>query len=144
MADSLRERIFQAVNTILENVDGIGEVLRGRGIMTDINRYPAAWALPGTDDVTDYLGDSIDRDLNLRIYLEFYSEKDIHADIEAFLPKVQQAMVADHTLGGLVIDCNEDGVAEPFPLNDQQTMAGVVVDYSIKYRVKRLNPYQQG
>lgn len=141
MADSIRERIFAAVETVMLAVDGIGQVSRGKIDPLAIQRYPAAFILPGADLVTEELNTLLTRDLQVFIFLWIRAQVDIHKVVEVVLPKVQQAMVADNTLGGLTIDVTETEVQQPFPLSEDQSEAGLVIDYAIKYRVRRDNPY---
>lgn len=141
--DSVREKIFGAVKTKTEVIDGIGQVSRGKIDPLSINRYPALFILPGFDQVNEYLGEFIDRELQLFLFLWFHVELDIHKAIEAFLPKVQQTMAADHTLGGLTKDLTESAIDQPFPLSDDQNDAGVMIDYRVIYRVRRTDPYSQ-
>jgi len=144
MADSIREQVFQAVQSTLEAIDGIGQVSRGKIDPLAINRYPAAFIMPGFDGVTDDLNTVITRDLQVFVFLWFAAQVDIHLTMEAFLPLVQQAMAADHTLGGVAIDLSETSIDAPFPLNDEQTQAGIVMEFAVKYRTLRSNPYLHG
>jgi len=141
MANSLREQIFMAFKTVIEGVDGIGQVSRGKIDPLAINRYPAAFILPGLDQVSEDLNTLVTRDMQVFLFLWFFVQVDIHLAMEAFLPKVQQAVADDYTLGGVVIDISETAIEAPFPLSDDQTQAGVVMEFLVKYRTRRDNPY---
>lgn len=141
--DSVREQIFAAVEVVVTAVEEIGQVSRGKVDPLAIQRYPAAFIMPGFDSVTEYMGDFIDREMQLFLFLWFHTEVDIHKSIEAFLPKVQMAMAADYTLGGLTKDLTETAVDQPFPLSDDQNDAGVMIEYRTIYRVRRTDPYSQ-
>jgi len=144
MADSVRQQIFIAIETMLQAVDGIGQVSRGKIDPLVIQNYPAAFIMPGYDQVADEMNTLITRDMQVFVFLWFRSQIDIHLTLEAFLPKVQQTVAADHTLGGKTIDINETAIEQPFPLNDEQTEAGVVMELRVLYRTRRDNPYLQG
>jgi hypothetical protein len=139
MADSRRETVFKKVETILNTVTGIGTVSRGKIDATAIQRYPAAFIYPGFDDVEEWLGDYIDRNMEVFIFGWCAAQSDVIPEIEAFLPKIQQALAADHTLTGTVIDFNETGVSERI-LTEEQTEGGFIINYQCKYRVRRDNP----
>lgn len=141
--DSVRESIFLAIQNVLKGVSGIGDVKRGELDALEILVYPAASVMPGADNVVEYLNTRIDRQLTIYTFLWIKTQGNIAVEIEAFLPKVQQAMVADHTLGGWVIDITEVSVHEPFPLSEETTDAGVILEHAVIYRVNRQDPYSQ-
>ena len=147
MADSIRELIFAALETVLRSIPGIGDVTRGKLDPLSVRSHPAACVAPGTDTVVEYLGTLVDRQLTVYTFLWIKSQTNIDKEIEAFLPKVQKALAAqgepDQRLGGLVKDITETAVHEPLPLNDDETDAGVILEHAVIYRVARLDPYSQ-
>ncbi len=143
--NSVREQIFIAVETELKEVAELKHVTRGKIDPLMIPDYPACFIVPGGDVVTEDLNNAcLDRDLTVFLFLWIKTQSPfVHKAIEEILPKVQQKMVADYTLGGLTIDIQETNVHEPFPLSENQTEAGVVLEYAVRYRVNRSNPYSQ-
>lgn len=140
MADSRRETIFKKIEVILQAIDGIGDVGRGKIDALEIQRYPAAFVYPGADNVSEYLGDYIDRDMEVFIFGWQKAQTDIALEVEAFLPKVQAALAAAWTLTGSAIDLSETGVSERI-LTEDQTEGGFIINYNCKYRLKRSDPY---
>jgi hypothetical protein len=145
VADSIRERIFQAVEAKLNEVTIIKYVTRKKINPLNIPDYPAVFIVPGRDPVTEDINNALlDRELTIFLFLWIKTQSDdIHKHLEAILPYVQQKMSSDNTLGGLIIDLQEEEVGDPIPLNDAQTESGVVLPYQIRYRVNRFNPYSQ-
>lgn len=143
MPDAHREKIFTALENVLKGVQGIGDVRRGKIDPLSINNYPAAFVLPGGDTVVEFIGNKILRELTAFTFLWIRTQENIHITLEAILPKVQQALAADHTLGGLTIDVTEVSVHEPFPLNELESEAGVVLEHLVRYRVLREDPFIQ-
>lgn len=140
MADSRRERIFKQLETTLKAIQGVGDVTRGKIDATTLQRNRSLALYPGADEVADYLGDSIDRTMEVFVFAWCMAQTDVTAEIEAFLPVVQKALAADHTVNGLAIDLNEDSVSERI-LTEQQTEGGFIVNLSCRYRVRRDDPY---
>ena len=145
MADSIRELIFAAVETELKEVTELKYVTRGKIDPLTIPNYPACFIVPGGDAVVEDLNSAfLDRELIVFLFLWIKTQSPyVHKVIEEILPHVQQKMVADYTLGGLTIDIQESSVHEPFPLTENQSEAGVVLEYAVRYRVNRSNPYSQ-
>lgn len=145
MADSIRKRILNEVQSILERIDGVGDTGGPKAIATEINRFPALFVQPGEDRINEYIGDRIDRDLAFVVIMWIRTQNNVLEAQENFLPKVLMAMTADHTLGGLAIDVGESdaGISAPFPLVDGQPDAAIAINYVCKYRVKRNDPYSQ-
>ena len=145
MAVSVREQIFAAIETELNEVAELKHVTRGKIDPLTIPDYPACFIVPGGDVVTEDLNSTfLDRELTVFLFIWIKTQSQfVHSAIEEILPKVQQKMVADYTLGGLTIDVQETNVHEPFPLTENQTEAGVVLEYAVRYRVNRANPYSQ-
>lgn len=144
--ESVRERIFVAIENILKTVSGIGTVTRGKIDPLEILDYPAAFPSPGQDAVVKMdIGTFIDRQLTVYTMLwikEQGTGRGIHQVIEEFLPLVQKALAADYTLGGLTLDFAETTVHEPF-LSEAETEAAVILEHAAIYRVNRLDPYSQ-
>ncbi len=140
MASSRREMIFEKVVMVLETIQGVGQVTRGKIDALSIQRYPAMFVYPGVDEVTDYLGDYIDRNMEVFVFAWLKAQSDVALELETFLPKAQQALAVDHTLTGTVIDFNESSVSERL-LTDDQGEGGFIINYDCKYRVLRTDPY---
>lgn len=143
MADSQREKIFGAIKTLLINVDGMRRIYRGKVDPTSIE-VPSAQIVPGFDQVAETVGTLLTRDLQVFVVVYVSAQSEILAGLEAFMAKVQQAMTADHKLGGAAIDITETAAAEVFPANALETVAGVILEYQVLYRVSRTNPYSAG
>jgi hypothetical protein len=145
VADSVREQIFAAIETELKEVAELKHVTRGKIDPLMIPDYPACFIVPGGDTVTEDTNNALyDRQLTVFLFVWIKTQSPfVHKAIEEIIPKVQQKMVADYTLGGLIIDIQETNVHEPFPLNETQTEAGVVLEFAVRYRVNRFNPYSQ-
>ena len=143
--NSVREQIFAAIEVELKEVAELKYVTRGKIDPTAIPDYPACFIVPGSDNVVEDLNSVfLDRELIVFLFLWIKTQSPfVHKVIEEILPTVQQKMVADYTLGGLTIDVQESNVHEPFPLTESQTEAGVVLEYAVRYRVNRSNPYSQ-
>ena len=141
--DSQREKIFDAIKTVLLGVDGIKAVHRGKLDPLAVVSFPVANIVPGFDTVEETVNTLITRDMQVFVVLYVAAQADILATVESFLAKVQQAMAADYHLGGLVIDIDETSAAEVFPANALETVAGVIIEYRVLYRVSRTNPYGQ-
>lgn len=145
MADSIRLRNLVAVQDKLAEVQGIGETGGPKKSLLEINRYPAAFVQPGDDFIIKYLGDLVDREMDIEIIVAERSQTDILRAIETILPKVQKKLAEDHTLGGLCIDFSEPeggvGISAPFPLTEGQPDCAVHIGYRCSYRVRRDDPY---
>ena len=88
MADSRRERIFKQIETTLKAIQGVGDVTRGKIDATTIQRNRSLALYPGADEVADYLGDSIDRTMEVFVFACCMAQTAVTAEIEAFLPVV--------------------------------------------------------
>lgn len=143
MADSIREQIFKKVEANLRDIVGIGEVHRGKLGILSLVRTPAVLIVPGDDDVTEEVNTLVTRDLNISLLLWEATESNPHEIIEAFIPKIQVAMTADHTLGGLAIDVSPGDVAGIVPLSPEGNEVGAPMFFTVKYRTKRNDPYTQ-
>lgn len=143
MADSIREQIFQKIEDALQDVPELGTVTRGKIDPMAIQKYPACFIVPGADSVTEYMGDLVDREMTVNLFLWIRTQTNIHKELERVLPAVQKKMVADNTLGGKTIDVTEIQAGEPFPMVEDQSEAGIVIEYRTLYRVKRTDPYAQ-
>lgn len=147
MPDSIRLQILKAVQDRMIAVPGVGDTGGPKKMPTEINRYPALFVQPGRDVPVKYIGDSIDRSLDVTLIIWIRTQGSVLNAIEAFLPEVQRTMAADHTLGGLCTDFSEpeegEGVSEPFPLDESQPDVGVTISYRCAYRVRRDNPYSR-
>lgn len=144
MADSQREKIFDAIKTVVAGVEGIKAVHRGKLDPLIVQAFPVANIVPGFDRVEESIGTLITRDLQVFVVLYVSAQTDILAALESFVAKVQKALAADYKLGGLSIDITETAVAEVFPARADETVAGVIVEYQVLYRVLRNDPYNQG
>jgi hypothetical protein len=148
VADSIRELIFQALERTLKTVPGIGEVRRGKIDPLEIQRYPAAFPFPGADTIIEQsLGDIMDRQMVVYTFLWIRTQNNIIKEIEAFLPRVQKILAADHQLGfglgGPVKDFHETAVHETL-YDEDSPDAAVIIESLCTYRVKRNDPYIQG
>jgi hypothetical protein len=145
VANSVREQIFAAIETELKEVAELNYVTRGKIDPLRIPNHPACFVVPGGDVVTEDTNNvRYDRELTVFLFLWIKTQSPfVHKAIEEVLPKVQMKMVEDYKLGGLTIDVQETNVHEPFPLTEDQTEAGVVLEYAVRYRVNRFNPYSQ-
>jgi hypothetical protein len=142
MADSQREKIFDAIHDLLINVDGMRRIYRGK-VDPLAMETPSAQIVPGFDQVAEEVGTLLTRDMQVFVVVYVSAQSEILSSLESFMAKVQLAMTADHKLGGVAIDISETAAADVFPANALETVAGVILEYQVLYRVSRTNPYGQ-
>lgn len=131
-----------ALEAVLNAIVGIGTVSRGKMDPLMIQRYPSAHLFAGPDQIVESISHIITRNMTVYTYAWVKTPENVHKTLEAWLPKIQQALAADHTLGGLTIDVNEINVDEPM-VNAGETEALVLIEHQVTYRVDRQDPYQQ-
>lgn len=141
MADSAREQILDALVVVVKGVAGVGDVSRGKIDPLDIRRYPAAFIVPATDPAQHLLNDVLDRLWDVSLFLWIKTQGDQSETQETFIAKVKKVMAADNTLGGRVHDITEGVTHQPFPLTEDMTETGIVIEYTINYRTPRTDPY---
>jgi len=143
--DSVRVLILNAVLGVLETVEGIGDTGGVKRMLLDVQTFPAGFVTPGNDEVIEYIGHFITREMEVDTQLGVNAEGNVLAVLEEFLPKVQQKYAADYTIGfgqgGPVLDFTELRVSEPFPFTTAENIAGIVITHKVQYRVRRDDPY---
>lgn len=144
--DSVRLQILNAIQDLFSTVEGVGDTGGPKKMPLDIMRYPALFVQPGQDVPLKYVGDSIDRELQIDAIMFELTEGNVMKAIETFLPKVQKKVAENYTLGGLCIDFSEpeggEGISSPTAVEGRTDVA-VVINYRVLYRIKANDPYSQ-
>ena len=143
MANSVRENILAEIETILKAIPGIGNVTRGKIDALDVQLFPAAFIVTGGDDATELFTGILDRTLAVLIFLWVKTEAEQPESLETFLAQIKAAMVADLTLNDTCHYLTEGPTHEPFPLNEEMSEAGIMVEYYVRYRTPLADPYTQ-
>ena len=139
--ESAREKILQALEEQIKTIPGIGRVSRGKIDPLALQNFPAVFIQAGDDVVNALLNDFYDRTWTVLIFSWVHTVIDISQEIEAHIAALSQKINEDFTLGGKVMSIFESAAREPFPLNDEQTDAGIIHEYEIRYRTPRDDPY---
>lgn len=150
MADSIREKILANIETTtLEGITiaagygvNIGQVERGKVNALSLERFPAALIFPGEDEPQSLISDITDRTWQILLFLWVVAQKDISKAMEIFLAAVQKAMIVDYTRGGNAMDTAE-GTIMTIRIEEEDTQGGFLLNYSIRYRTKRGDPFTQ-
>ena len=141
--NSVRENILSEIETILKAIPGIGNVARGKIDALDVQQFPAAFIVTGSDDADELFTGILDRTLTVLIFLWVKTEDGQPELLETWLATIKAAMVADLTLNNTCHYITEAQTHEPFPLNEEMTEAGVMVEYAVRYRTPLADPYTQ-
>ena len=151
MPDSIREKILQHIETTtLESITvangyaiNIGQVERGKVNPLKLERFPAVLIFPGEDEPESLISDLTDRSWQILLFLWVLAQKDISKAMETFLAAVQKRMLVDHTRGGNAMDTAE-GAVTPIRIEEVDLQGGWILNYSIRYRTKRGDPFTLG
>jgi len=144
--ESVRIKILNAILGVLQTVEGIGDTGGVNTSPISIQTPPSGYVTPGKDEVVQVdIGHFVRRQMDVDTQLWVMTHGSVLAALEEFLPKVQQKFAADYTIGfgtnGPVLDFSELRVSEPFPLNSEETEAGIIITHQVLYQVRRDDPY---
>ncbi|MGF7178434.1 hypothetical protein [Azospirillum doebereinerae] len=144
MADSVRERVLAAFETLLGAVPGVVTVYRGRRKTVPEDKLPAL-VMRAAPVSSDQESAAVVRNVE-RIAVTAFAKDSTDAGLDralaALWAALQRAVEADPTLGGLVVDTNlveaDQGAA------DDEGVGGVgdvFAVYSVEYWTKPGDPY---
>lgn len=145
---TVRQRITDALDTILDGMqDGGSDVWSNvyRGDLESIDNVtiPAVSIDWGTEEMIELLNGCSEYEVPVFFHFRFRGQRglDEHDVFLYYLGLLQQAVLADHNLGGLTIDIKEDSNAHTI-IGIEDVLPGGLLAVIVKYRTRLHNPYK--
>lgn len=145
---TVRQRIVDALDALLRAVQDGGnplfvDVLRGDLESIDNALVPIISIDWGTEEMTELLNGCSEYEVPTFFHFRYRGQRglDEHDAYLYYLGLVQQAVLADHNLGGLTIDIKEDSNAHTI-IGVEDVIPGGMLAVIVKYRTRLHNPYK--
>ncbi len=153
MAESIRERLLQAVHAALSAISrengyalDLASVERTRTtpMALDSGAFPCVFIYEGQQTVSD--GPLPLRTKRLQVVLQAWvksADNDLSVAVNTLAAAIEQAMDADRTLGGLAVDVSYDDDDVAIQL-EPEVLACIHMTYTLHYRTRVGNPAAAG
>ena len=130
-----REQILAAIATTLEGTADVGtRIYRSRVEAFARNEAPALVIEPGTDSAAEEQVSTCKIDWRLPVLIAVYTRGPIPDQLaDPIIASIHSQLMADRTLGGLVMDI-WPGTVDPQMEKADQPALWTVLTYSVRYR----------
>ena len=130
-----REQILAAIATTLEGTADVGtRIYRSRVEAFARNEAPALVIEPGTDSATEEQVSTCKIDWRLPVLVAVYTRGAIPDQLaDPIIASIHSQLMADRTLGGLVMDI-WPGTVDPQMEKADQPALWTVLTYNVRYR----------
>ena len=130
-----REQILAAIATTLEGTADVGtRIYRSRVEAFARNEAPALVIEPGTDSASEELVSTCKIDWRLPVLIAVYTRGPIPDQLaDPIIASIHSQLMADRTLGGLVMDI-WPGTVDPQMEKADQPALWTVLTYNVRYR----------
>lgn len=130
-----REQILAAIATTLEGTANVGaRIYRSRVEAFARNEAPALVIEPGTDSASEEQASTCKIDWRLPVLIAVYTRGAIPDQLaDPIIASIHSQLMADRTLGGLVMDI-WPGTVDPQMEKADQPALWTVLTYNVRYR----------